>query len=78
MNIKIIEHKYERNGLLQHVALVKSEDYHFTSKDSFVNEVSAQVGFHPLGYGIYGSTYIKPMINENEYLVKWSTGTHCD
>lgn len=41
------------------------------------DEVSIMVGYHPLGYGVYGSRVSKAS-KENQYILMWSTGTSAD
>lgn len=76
--ISVREHKGERRGLLHHKAIAVVEDYKKEDKAELVGEVSIKAGWHPLGYGIYGESSVVSNGVENEYIVYWVTGTHCD
>jgi hypothetical protein len=77
----LITHRRDRSqGLLKHTAVVEVEDYNpKTDKEALVEATSIKVGYHPLGYGIYGSTIVAPIHGrKTQYYVSWRTGTHCD
>jgi hypothetical protein len=76
--ISVRDHKRENRGLLSHKAIAVVEDYKKEDKHRLVEEVSIECRYHPLGYGIYGESTVVPTGTENEYLVYWRTGTHCD
>jgi hypothetical protein len=81
--IGVLTHRRDRSqGLLAHTAVVEVEDYNpKTDKEALVEAVSIKVGYHPLGYGVYGLTTVAPYKGdekENRYYVCWRTGTHCD
>lgn len=74
--VEVLDHKVVNLGLLQHTATVIVEGFNFDNSNELVELVSIQVGYHPLGHGIYGSHSITKNRQENEYTVTWSTGTH--
>lgn len=77
--VKIENHTRSRMGYkLNHIAEVTT-DAPVTTADhaEFVNEVSMKAGYHPMGYGIYGSKSVTEL-EPNKYLVAWTTGASCD
>jgi hypothetical protein len=77
LKIKIIKHEKENLGLLHHKALIHVTEWDGNETD-LVENVSIEVGYHPAGYGLYGGHSVTPTGNENEYIVSFRTGTHCD
>lgn len=79
MNIKLIKHEKSKSGyFFKHKALVEMTDVDIKAdKEAIIDEVSIKVGYHPLGYGTYGGTISKSG-KENQFVIVWNTGTHCD
>jgi hypothetical protein len=77
LKIKIIKHDTESLGLIHHKALVHVTEWE-GNKSDIIEQVSIEVGYHPAGYGLYGGYDVEPTINENEYIVSFRTGSHCD
>lgn len=78
MKIKVIESQKERSGyFINHKALVEVEDYDNAKKGEVINSVSISVGYHPLGYGVYGGNIEETHI-DGLYKVFWKTGASCD
>lgn len=77
MKITVLKHEKSKNGyFFKHKALVQVEDYNNDVED-LINETSIKVGYHPLGYGVYGGRVSKST-KENEYIIVWETGTSAD
>lgn len=75
MKVKVLEHEYKRSGLLNYVATVEVEDYN-GDIDELVGIVSARVGCHPLGYGVYSRSIQD--LRDNKYRINWTTSTTAD
>jgi hypothetical protein len=77
VKITVLKHEKSKNGyFFKHKALVQVEDYSNDVED-LINETSIKVGYHPLGYGVYGGRVSKST-KENEYIIVWETGTSAD
>lgn len=63
--------------LINHEATVMVEGYTPEQHGALVNELSIRAGYHPAGYGVYGSS-VTPTDVPNKYVVTWSTGSSCD
>lgn len=74
MNITVLKHEKTRSGyFFKHKALVVVEDFD-GDKEDLIDAVSIKVGYHPLGYGVYGGKVINS-IKDNEFKIIWETGT---
>jgi hypothetical protein len=80
MKVTILKHEKSKAGyFFKHKALVEIEgvtDF-AEEKGDILNQVSIKVGYHPLGYGIYGGKIVKSA-KEGQYIVNWDTGTSAD
>ncbi|MEK4879370.1 hypothetical protein [Paenibacillus sp. FSL R5-0908] len=77
--VKVENHKSRTAGLLQHIADVTLDatvtpDQHH----ALVDAVSAKLGYHPMGHGIYGARRVEDMSEPFQYRLSWQTGNHCD
>jgi hypothetical protein len=80
MNIKLLKHEKNRSGyFFKHKALVEitGEIDLKEQKEEIINETSIKVGYHPLGYGVYGGK-ISKSAREGQYIIVWETGTSAD
>ena len=74
MKITVLKHEKTKSSyFFKHKALVQVEGYDGNTED-LVYETSKKVGYHPLGYGVYGGRVSKST-KENEYIIVWETGT---
>jgi hypothetical protein len=75
--MQIANHKKDKSGtFIHHTADVVVEGP-ITSKEELIDKVSAEVGYHPHGYGIYGSKSVTEVV-PGGYHVTWKTGASCD
>ena len=79
MKIKVLKHEKSYSGYFyKHKALVEIENVDIKEeKDDIIFNTSIKVGYHPLGYGVYGGKISKSS-KENQYIIVWETGTSCD
>lgn len=80
MKIKVLKHEKNRKGyFFKHKALVEitGEFDLKEQKEDIINETSINVGYHPLGYGIFGGKVSKSA-REGQYIIVWDTGTSAD
>lgn len=80
MEIKVLKSEKNKSGyFIKHKALIEITGEHdvVEQKEDILNESSIKVGYHPLGYGMYGGKISKSNL-ENQYIAVWETGASCD
>lgn len=80
MKIKVLKSEKSISGYFyKHKAFIEIEGEHdiVSQKEEIIYDASVEVGYHPLGYGLYGGR-ISKSTKENQYILVWETGSNCD